>query len=161
MNKNYVDYVNVNDELRLVKYDEKYYSISEEWYKDKEILYYSEGETVEVYDRKQIEQMYGYLSTNGELYFIQVKQGDEWVIIGDTTLLEDNMPIVIGDKAYWSKGIGRKVIKALIEKGRSQGMTIFRTRIYYYNHRSKAMFKSLGFKLEKKWDKEESYVLKV
>ena len=59
MNKNYVDYVNVNEELRLVKYDEKYYSIAEEWYKDKEILYYSEGENVETYSRKQIENMYG------------------------------------------------------------------------------------------------------
>lgn len=161
MNKNYVDYVNVNEELRLVKYDEKYFSISEEWYKDKEILYYSEGENVEIYSRKQIENMYGYLSNNGELYFIQAKQGNEWVIIGDATLLEDNMPIVIGDKAYWSKGVGRKVIKALIEKGKSQGMTTFRTKIYYYNDRSKAMFKSLGFQLERKEDKEEIYVLNI
>lgn len=161
MNKNYVDYVNVNEELRLVKYDEKYYSIAEEWYKDKEILYYSEGKNVEAYDRKKVEKMYSYLSTEGELYFIQAKDKDGWVVIGDVSLLEDNMPIAIGDKAYWNKGVGRKAIKALIEKGKSEGRTTFRTKIYYYNDRSKAMFKSLGFQLESKDDKEEIYVLNV
>lgn len=161
MNINYVDYIDIDENLRLIKYDKIDYSVAEDWYKDKEILYYSEGEDATTYDKEKIEKMYGYLLSKGELYFIQSKKDRNWVTIGDATLLENNLPIVIGDKDYWSCGVGRKVIKALIEKGKAQGMNTFRTMIYNYNDRSKAMFKSVGFKFEKTEEKNEIYVLNV
>ena len=45
--------------------------------------------------------MYEFLSTRGELYFIEVKENENWYAIGDVTLWEENLPIAIGDEEYW------------------------------------------------------------
>ena len=90
--------------------------------------------------------MYEYLNNKGELYFIEIKEGEDFVPIGDVTIWEDDIPIVIGNKKYQGQGIGKKVIAALIERGRELGFQTMKVReIYSYNISSQKLFKSMGF----------------
>ena len=63
--------------------------------------------------------MYEYLSTRGELYFIEVKEDGHFKAIGDVTLWEENLPIAIGEEAYWGQGIGKLVIQTLLKRAKS------------------------------------------
>lgn len=76
------------------------------WYQDKEILFYSEGEGTDPYNRITIERMYTYLLKIGEVYIIEILQHNKWVSIGDVTLSREMIPIVIGEKIFRGKGIG-------------------------------------------------------
>lgn len=77
----------------------------------------------EPYDMEKLYRMYSYLNEQGELYFIEVLEGDKYIPIGDVTFSCNDMPIVIGVKSYRGKGIGRKVIMALVERGKQLGYT--------------------------------------
>ena len=58
------------------------------------------------------------------------------------------MPIVIGDPAYRGQGIGRRVVAALIERGRDLGCAALGVReIYAWNAASRRCFESQGFRL--------------
>lgn len=53
--------------------------------------------------------MYNYLNNKGELYFIEVNENGKWKPIGDVTLWQEDMPIVIGEREYRGKGVGKKL----------------------------------------------------
>jgi RimJ/RimL family protein N-acetyltransferase len=132
------------------------------WYQNQSILYYSEGVTDKVYDMGIINRMYEYLSKIGELYFIEIYEENHWKAIGDATLSEENMPIVIGDEKYWGKGIGKKVITKLIERAKEIELKrIYIPAIYTYNERSQNLFKAMGFVEVRSNDKEKTYELKL
>ena len=106
--------------------------------------------------------MYDYLSKMGELYFIEIYEENHWKTIGDATLSETNMPIVIGDEKYWGKGIGKKVISKLIERAKEIKLKkICIPTIYTYNERSQNLFKSMGFVEVNSNDKEKTFELKL
>lgn len=43
-----------------------------------------------------VEGMFDYLKDKGEVYFIEIIEDGKYVPIGDVTLKEENLPIVIG-----------------------------------------------------------------
>lgn len=152
--------INIDNELRLIKPDKTMWSLAEVWYQNPKVMYYSEGKPESKYNKDDIDRMYGYLSDIGELYFIEVKMKDEWRTIGDVTLAESNMPIMIGDENYWGLGIGKKVLKCLIARAKVIGLkSILVPEIYHYNARSRNLFKSLGLKKVSENEKAESYIL--
>src|SRR5690606_8682858 len=74
------------------------------------------------------------------------KEQGEWMPIGDVTLSQETIPIVIGDAEYRSKGIGTLVIKELIEMAKKAGWSELNVKqVFDYNERSHRMFISLGF----------------
>ena len=104
--------------------------------------------------------MYEVLSQRGELYFIEVKQDDSWLPIGDVTFSENDLPIVIGVETYRSIGIGREVIGALIERAQSLSYRQLRVQdIYGFNLSSKKLFTSFGFYPYEETDLGHRYVL--
>lgn len=139
-------FIYVDKDIRLISLEKSEWEISLSWYQDKDILYYSEGITDSVYDLDTIDRMYKYLDSTGELYFIQILEDGNYKTIGDATLSKDNMPIVIGDKNYWGRGIGKKVILELLERAKKlEFKSICIPEIYLYNKRSENLFKSVGF----------------
>lgn len=152
--------INIDSNLRLRNPDKSQWKIALPWYQNTKVLYFSEGITDKVYDMDTINRMYGYLSTIGELYFIEIFDDEVWKPIGDVTLSEKNMPIAIGEEKYWGRGIGKKVISKLIERAKVIGLSkICVPAIYLYNSRSQALFTSMGFIEVNKNDKEKSYEL--
>jgi len=90
--------------------------------------------------------MYSYLDRAGELYWIEVLREGEWMPIGDVTLWQEDLPIVIGDAAYRGLGIGLAVVQRLIQRGRELGFPSLKVQeIYDFNIASRRMFEKAGF----------------
>ena len=59
---------------------------------------------------------------------------------GDVTFWREDMPIVIGDRRFRGKGIGGKVVAALIARGRALGWDrLGVAEIYDHNAASRAL----------------------
>ena len=131
------------------------------WYQDVNLVYLVDGVKLP-YSQETLEAMYSYLDQHGELFWIEVKEKGEWFPIGDVTLSQDNLPIVIGNSAYQHRGLGKKILSTLIELARVKGWKELRVKeIYTYNHASRRCFKSLGFVENGATEKGTSFVLKL
>lgn len=149
--------IQIDDALRLRRFD-GIYDFAMEWYLDGETTYLVDGDPVP-YTRYTLDRMYSYLNEHGEVYFIEYLSEDGYVPIGDVTFSEDDMPIVIGPKEMRGKGIGKKVILALCERGRQLGFGTLRVKeIYDYNTASLKCFLSCGFREDGPTLKGRSYI---
>lgn len=139
-------WVTENIRLRPVTLDDV--DLALPWYQDMEVLKYTAGvERTVPYDRETVIRMYRYLMSIGECYLIEVKEQSSWFPIGDVTLSEETIPIVLGRKEYWGRGIAKQVLGYLIQRAKDLGYTRIRAKeIYAFNDRSLALFRSLGFK---------------
>jgi GNAT superfamily N-acetyltransferase len=131
------------------------------WYCDSDVLYYSER-TEDAYDRNTVEKMYRYFIEHGELYLIEIKEKDSWLPIGDAALCSDTMPIVIGCAEYRSRGIGKRVVRMLIERARALNWSIlYIKRVYDDNVRARRLYEGAGFvPVETDLDKTGKHSLK-
>ncbi|CJG56601.1 sortase-like acyltransferase [Streptococcus pneumoniae] len=128
------------------------------WYQDVNLVYLVDGVKLP-YSQATLEALYSYLDRHGELFWIEVKEKGEWFPIGDITLSQDNLPIVIGNSAYQHRGLGKKILSALIELARVKGWKELRVKkIYTYNHASRRCFKSLGFVENGATEKGRSFI---
>ena len=70
------------------------------------------------------------------------------------TFSRTDMPIVIGEAAYRGWGMGRQVIRALMDRGRQLGYETLGVReIYDYNEASLRCFAACGFLPVERTDK--------
>lgn len=156
------EFIEIDFGLRLRKYTDDC-AFALEWYQDSETVLLVDG-VPEPYTKEKLYRMYHYLRDHGELYFIEVKNHGEndFFPIGDVTFWQEDMPIVIGQKDLRGRGIGRKVVKALVERGRQLGYPYLEiSEIYDYNEGSRRLFESLGFQAVKKTPKGHSYRLQL
>ena len=152
--------IQIDESLRLRKYD-GVHEFAFEWYLDEETVYLVDGKR-DPYSMERLGGMYRYLNNAGELYFIEVFENGTYKPIGDVTFWQEDMPIVIGDSSHRGKGIGRKVISALIERGRSLGYDhLVVGEVYDWNVGSRRCFESVGFVAYEKSEKGSSYRLSL
>lgn len=152
--------IQISDDLRLRKYDGNH-EFAFDWYQDEETVWLVDG-VRRPYSQETLANMYGYLDKHGELYFIEVREGESFRPIGDVTFCQEDMPIVIGDSACRSKGIGRRVVAALIDRGRKLGYAELRVNeIYKYNTGSLKCFQSAGFEVCGETEKSYQLALKL
>ena len=148
--------IQVDDTLRLRKYD-GVHDFALEWYLDEETVYLVDGKR-DPYTMERLGGMYRYLNNAGELYFIEVLGNGTYKPIGDVTFWQEDMPIVIGDRNYRGKKIGRKVISALIKRGKELGYDHLAVgEIFDWNEGSRRCFESVGFVSYEKTEKGRSY----
>ena len=148
--------IQIDDTLRLRKYD-GVHDFALEWYKDEETVYLVDGKR-DPYTMPRLKGMYEYLNDAGELYFIEVMENGTYKPIGDVTFWQEDMPIVIGDPNCRGKGIGRRVILALIQRGKILGYDHLEVGdIYDWNEGSRRCFESVGFTPYEKTEKGHSY----
>lgn len=142
-----VQYLMVKENIRLRPVGLDDVDIAMPWYQDMEVLKYTAGIERNIpYDRETVKSMYHYLMNIGECYIIEVKEKSSWIPVGDVTLSEETIPIVIGKKEYWGRGIAKQVLLYLIRRAKDIGYTRIRAKeIYDYNYRSLNLFNSLGF----------------
>lgn len=155
------DLLHINSNLRLRKFDNSY-DFALPWYQDEEIVKLVDGKC-ELYDMERLGQMYHYLDNLGELYFIEILDSDhQYVPIGDVTFCKEDMPIVIGVKEYWNKGIGKLIVLKLIERAKTLGYDeLSVNEIYNYNIASQKLFESVGYVKSQKTQQGWSYNLKL
>ncbi len=115
------------------------------WYADPDVLHFSEGTTVP-FDADRIEGMYRWLSVRGQVFIIEVCDGG-WTAVGDISLCENLMPIVIGDARYRGRGVGSQALGLLIEEAKTLGWTkLVAHQIFSFNERSLKLFEKFGFR---------------
>lgn len=152
--------IQVDDNIRLRKYDGKY-DFAYNWYQDEATVYLVDGKK-ETYSNETLSRMYEYLNNHGELYFIEIKEGDIYLPIGDVAFWKTDMPIVIGEKKFRGQGIGEKVISTLIQRGRELGYSkLYVNEIYSYNIASRKCFEKNGFVNYEKTDKGNRFQLSL
>ena len=150
--------IQIDPRLRLRRFDDLF-DFAFDWYQDVETVWLVDGVKVP-YTREKLERMYRYLDRQGELYFIEALSDGSFRPIGDVCFWRDDLPIVIGDQASRGKGVGRKVISALIQRGRELGYDTMRVgEIYEYNGASRKCFENLGFRVCGKTENGSSYEL--
>ena len=150
------DLIQIDDTLRLRKYDGTH-DFALAWYQDEETVWLVDGNR-NSYTPERLAGMYHYLNEAGELYFIEIMENGTYKPIGDVTFWQEDMPIVIGDPNYRENGIGRRVILALIQRGRMLGYDRLEVgEIYDWNKGSRRCFESLGFTPYEKTNKGHSY----
>ncbi|HFI0104550.1 TPA: GNAT family N-acetyltransferase [Streptococcus suis] len=154
------DILEIDKQVRLRRYDGQH-DFAFEWHQDLELVWLVDGNK-EPYTLDRLNRMYGYLATNGECYFIEIFEDNQFIPIGDVTLFADDFAIAIGDKRYWKKGIGTKVLHRMIERARDVGLEeILVEEIYDWNTGSRKLFEKFGFEAVEKTKKGWSYRLTV
>ncbi|HEM6022741.1 TPA: GNAT family N-acetyltransferase [Streptococcus suis] len=154
------DILEIDKQVRLRRYDGQH-DFAFEWHQDLELVWLIDGNK-EPYTLDRLNRMYGYLATNGEGYFIEILENGQFIPIGDVTLFKDDFAIAIGDKRYWNKGIGTKVLQRMIERAREVGLEeILVEEIYDWNTGSRKLFEKCGFEAVEKTKKGWSYRLTV
>ncbi|HEM3617813.1 TPA: GNAT family N-acetyltransferase [Streptococcus suis] len=154
------DILEIDKQVRLRRYDGQH-DFAFEWHQDLELVWLVDGNK-EPYTLDRLNRMYGYLATNGECYFIEILENGQFLPIGDVTLLRDDFAIAIGDKRYWNKGIGTKVLQRMVERAREVGLEeILVKEIYDWNTGSRKLFEKCGFEAVEKTQKGWSYRLIV
>lgn len=115
-------------------------------YQDRETVRMVDGPNAQPYDMEKLRSMFQYMREHGELYLIERLTRDRgWIPIGDAALQSHATPIVLSPK-YRRQGIGRAVIKALIDRARELGWSSVEvSEIYDYNLVSRRTYESLGF----------------
>lgn len=151
--------IGITDTLRLRKYD-GHYELFLPGYQDPFVYQNSEGifEESRIPDLDYVKGMCTYLARIGELYYIEVKEGDAFIPIGDVTVKDENPPIAIWQGQYRGKGIGKLVMQAVIDRLRSLGYTkITGSTVYQWNTASRHLHESLGFRRTAEDEKEITY----
>lgn len=152
--------IQIDESLRLRKYD-GVYEFALEWYQDENTVYLVDGEKAS-YTMERLRRMYEYLNNAGELYFIEVLEDTVYKPIGDVAFWQEDMPIVIGDRNYRGRKIGRKVISALIQRGKELGYDHLNVgEIYDWNEASRRCFERAGFRAYEKTDNGSRYLLRL
>ena len=138
--------IQIDDSLRLVPYflaDHRDAALA--WYQDVDLVELVDGIRIP-YSPEKLNAMYSYLERHGNLFWIEFREKGEWLPIGDVTLSQENLPIVIGNPTYQHQRLGRKVLKTLIDLARKKGWKQLKVQeIYTFNRISRRCFESLGF----------------
>ena len=149
----------VGNGLRLRKFEDRF-DFAFSWYQDEELVYLVDG-VRRPYSRETLSNMYHYLDRHGELYFIEVLEG-EWKPIGDVCFWQEDMPIVIGEPAFRGKGIGKQVIAALVNRGKALGYNrLAVNEIFDYNTASRKCFENAGFRVLEKTEKGNRFYMNL
>jgi RimJ/RimL family protein N-acetyltransferase len=118
------------------------------WYRDPEVLRFAEGPGTPPYDPTMVERMFRAMAARCELYLIEVASPHGWQAIGDAALCgEAGTPIVIGEAAYRSRGLGTRVLALLIARARTLGRAnLVVTGVSSDNARARRLYERAGFR---------------
>jgi len=145
----------IDEKLSLVKYY-PYYKRTLEWYQD--LILCKQVDNIDYsYDKKRLSRMYRCLSTKGECYYIKYKENGRFHLVGDISLCDGMISIVVC-KEFQNRHIGRKAVTAILSRAANIGLKYVDAEIYDFNKQSIKMFTDIGFQ---KIDKERyRYTLK-
>lgn len=132
----------IDDTLSLVKYYPNY-KRTLPWYQDLEICKQVDNRD-SVYDSKRLSQMYRFLSSAGECYYLKFWENGRYLLVGDISIYNGQIAIVIC-KEYQNRHLGRKAVMALLNRAAEIGWTQVEAEIYSFNKQSQKMFLAVGF----------------
>lgn len=155
--------ISLSDTLRLRKYDGNF-ALFLPAYQDPYIYQNSEGifDDAKKPDLDYVRRMCAYLDKTGAFYYIEAKEDDRFIPIGDVTIKPENPPIAIWLKRYRGIGIGKMVMQVVIDTLRAQGHAcITGSIVYKWNTASQHLHESLGFQKSGENETEIFYTLNL
>ena len=158
-NINQPEMIRLSDMLRLKKYD-GHFEQALPGYQDPFVYQNSEGifDDAKKPNSEYVERMCRYLNRVGELYFIEVLENGQYVAVGDVTVKPENPPIAIWFPAYRGRGIGTRVMQAVIDRLRELGYEkITGSTVCRWNDSSLRMHQKLGFQIVR--EEKDAYIL--
>ncbi len=129
----------VDEDIRLIPYY-KNNEVAIRWYQDKDVC--KQVDDIDfVYDLDRLNKMYDYLFSHGEVYYIEFRSA----LVGDVSLKDDGEIAIVISKENQNQGIGRRVIKNILDLAKAKGMGEVRASIYTFNKQSQRVFTLVGF----------------
>ena len=137
------------DNLKLVEYDKTYFDLSKEWLSDSELNHLIHvGELPSDEDRlawfeslpNRVDYLIWGVDYNGlpigvcGLKHIVNTQAEYWGYIGE--------------KAFWGKGVGKALMKDVVNKAIELGLESIWLRVRKYNPRAINLYKKIGFVID-------------
>lgn len=155
--------ITLSDDFRLRKYDGRF-EIFLPGYQDPVVYQNSEG----IFDEEKkpnlayLRGMCNFLDSVGELYYIEAREKDGFVPIGDVTVKQENPPIAIWRGEYRGCGVGTLVMRAVIERMRALGYDrIVGSEVYRWNVASQKLHEKLGFRRVGETERDYIYELEL
>lgn len=130
----------VDDEITLIPYYPNP-EVALAWYQDPALCRQVDNRD-DVYTPERLEQMYTFLSTHGDCYYIRYR-GEP---VGDVTLRDNGELSIVVCRAYQNRHIGRRCIADMLDLAREKGFDEVKAQIYSFNTQSQRMFESVGFR---------------
>jgi ADP-ribose pyrophosphatase YjhB (NUDIX family)/RimJ/RimL family protein N-acetyltransferase len=147
-------------QVKLRPLTENYWDILTKWNNDTEVLYFSESADITSRTPEEVRYVYRSVSQNAYCFIIEA----DYRVVGDCWLQKMNLPrvlqmypgldvrridLTIGEKGYWSQGIGTETIRLLTEFGFSDEKVdiIYNPDIADYNVRSQKAFRKVGYQI--------------
>jgi len=156
------------DNIKLRPMSDNDFDILLKWNSDADVLYFAEGDDVESYSLEDIQYIYGQSSKSGFCFIIEFEGlpiGECWLQKMNLKSIIEKYPnldlrridITIGEKQYWGKGIGTKVVKLLTDFGfKTEAADMIFYMPYDFNIRSCKVAERIGYKLLNKESVEDS-----
>ena len=157
-----------DDNITLRPMSDNDFGILLKWNSDSEVLYYSEGNDVECYNLEDIQGIYGSTSLTAFCFIIEFEElpiGECWLQKMNLNHIIDKYPhldlrridLMIGEKEYWGRGIGTRVVKLLTAFGfESEAADMIFFIPYDYNIRSCRTAERIGYELLGKTEVEDN-----
>lgn len=137
--------------LRFEKFEEKHIPLYYEWRNDPEVAQYDQPgfirpmgyDEVATWSDVMVEGL-SFITFDGD-----IPLGTAAFMKMDTINRHAELAIVIGNKEYWSKGYGTKIMKQLLDWG-FNGLNLNRLYLHVFSTNTRAinLYEKLGFKLE-------------
>ena len=129
----------IDSDIRLIPYCRND-GASLPWYQDLDVCRQVDDRSTP-YGLTLLHQMYDYLSTHGECYYIEYRG----VLVGDMSLRDSGEIAIVVCKEYQNRHIGRRCVLELLRPAAEKSMTQVTANIYDFNQQSQRMFLAVGF----------------
>jgi RimJ/RimL family protein N-acetyltransferase len=136
------------------------------WNSDPEVVYYSDDRDVTSYSLEEVQEIWRGVSRNAFCFIIEydgVPIGEGWLQRMNMERLLDEFPgedlrridLCIGEKEFWNRGIGSRVIGMLTEFGfRQENADAIFGLVSGHNPRSRRAFEKNGYALHRERPEE-------
>ena len=136
----------INNYISLIPYYDNY-ELALSWYQDSKLC--KQVDNIDyLYDKDMLMRMYNALKQNKFCFYIEYRNN----LIGDATLTDNDEISIVISNPYQNKGIGKVVVKEIINLAKEDNRKNVKANIYSFNKQSQKMFESVGFrKFEDEW----------
>lgn len=148
------------DCLQLVGYDKTFFDRSKEWLLDEELNHLIHAGTIPS-DEERL-AWFNSLSSRKDYLIWGVAYNGEPIGVSGLKRIADGKAEYwgyIGEKAYWGKGLGKDLMKEVLEKARELDLNYVWLRVRKYNPRAINLYKRIGFTIEQ--DEPETYLMSL
>lgn len=134
------------DNLKLVEYDKTYFDLSKEWLSDSELNHLIHAGELPSDDERLA--WFESLPDRSDYLIWGVDYNEQPIGVSGLKRIVDKQAEYwgyIGEKAYWGKGLGKELMKEVINKALELGLETIWLRVRKYNPRAINLYKKIGF----------------